>query len=395
MRVGILVSHPIQYHAVYFRHLSKACDLHVYFAHRPTAKQQGVGFGDAFSWDVDLLSGYEHTFLKNVSSNPGTGSFFGCDTPEIVDAIRTNSFEAFVVFGWFLKSYWQAVRACRQQHIPVLVRGDSTLQTPRSRAKRWIKDRVQSRLLKQFDGFLYVGTRNAEYLKHYGVSEDRMFFVPHFVDNKWFAEKAERNAQVSLALREKWQRGKNCFVALFVGKLIPEKRVSDLIEAIGRLAARKFPISAAVVGSGELENDLRKQAQNLRIDVFFEGFKNQSELSAYYRAADAVVLPSESETWGLVVNEAMACGLPAIISDAVGCAPDLIDAGRTGFTYPVRNAAALAERIEQMTELLRAGVVFQPALNEKLSSYSVEVAVNGLIRAVEAVLQSHVHEIHE
>src|SRR5665213_3225479 len=179
MHLGILTSHPIQYQAPWFRALAEETELEVFFSHRPDAAQQGNGFGKAFNWDVDLLSGYRHRFLKNVAKRPSSSRFFGCDTPEIKDIIcgteptdpgpqTTKLFDAFIVNGWHLKSYWQAVRACRHARIPVLVRGDSQLLTPRSRLKRMAKSIVYRHLLRQFGGFLAVGQRNHEYLDHYG-----------------------------------------------------------------------------------------------------------------------------------------------------------------------------------------------------------------------------------
>ena len=104
MRLGILTSHPIQYQAPWFRALAKEVDLEVFFAHRQTAAEQGrAGFGVAFEWDVDLLSGYEHRFLKNVSRNPGVNHFAGCDTPQLREVIRAGKFDAFIVSGWVCK----------------------------------------------------------------------------------------------------------------------------------------------------------------------------------------------------------------------------------------------------------------------------------------------------
>ena len=123
------------------------------------------------------------------------------------------------------------------------------------------------------------------------------------------------------------------------------------------------------------------------VAVRFEGFKNQSELPRYYAAADVLVLPSESETWGLVVNEAMASGLPAIVSKAVGCSPDLIQEGVTGYTYPVGDAAALAQRIEELMSLRAKGLPVQEAVRKKITHYGVEQAVTGTVNAVERLLK--------
>src|SRR5438105_4391875 len=148
-RIGFLVSHPIQYYTPIFRELAKRCDLTVYFAHRQTAEQQAsAGFGVAFEWDVDLLSGYHSQFLTNVSRSPSTDRFWGCDTPGIRQEIAAGRFDAFVVPGWALWSYWQAVRACRQHGVPVLVRGASHLCGRRSAVLRVAKALAFPRLLR-------------------------------------------------------------------------------------------------------------------------------------------------------------------------------------------------------------------------------------------------------
>jgi hypothetical protein len=106
-RIGFLVSHPIQYYAPIFRELAQRCDLTVFFAHKQDAAGQGkAGYGVAFDWDVDLLSGYENRFLKNVARVPSTQTFAGCNTPEIAEEISAGRFDAFVVPGWSPRGAW-------------------------------------------------------------------------------------------------------------------------------------------------------------------------------------------------------------------------------------------------------------------------------------------------
>ena len=146
-------SHPIQYYAPIFRALARQCDLTVYFAHRQTAEQQArAGFGVAFDWDVDILSGYESRFLTNRAKVPSTDEFWGCNTPEIAAEISRGRYDAFVVPGWALWSYWQAVIACRRAGVPVLVRGDSQLAGQRRSWIRLAKAPVFSSMLRAFDG---------------------------------------------------------------------------------------------------------------------------------------------------------------------------------------------------------------------------------------------------
>ncbi|NBV22694.1 MAG: glycosyltransferase family 1 protein [Proteobacteria bacterium] len=384
-RIGILTSHPIQYQAPWFRALTREMQVEVFFAHQQAAKEQ-ADFGVPFEWDVDLLSGYSHRYLMNRSRHPGVNHFSGCDSPEVAELIRTGGFDAFVVSGWYLKAYLQGMRACRRYGVPVLVRGDSQLVTPRSLLKRLLK-RVSHRwLVQQFDGFLVVGERNRQYLAYYGVPAAKMFPVPHFVDNAWFAARARMTGAEREALRATWGADPQTMVALFVGKFIPKKRPGDLLAAMHHLSNRGAggPLLAVMVGSGELEPTLRADAERMGVAVKFVGFKNQTELPACYAAADVLVLPSDGgETWGLVVNEAMACGRPAIVSDAVGCAPDLITPGETGFTFRTGDVVRLAGCIEQCAQQFRAGHDYQSALAGRMRKYSVEAAVAGTIEAVE------------
>ncbi len=384
MKLCIVTSHPIQYQAPWFRELAKRCELKVFFAHQPDAAQQGEGFGKAFEWDVDLLAGYDSEFLRNVSRSPGSGHFGGCDTPEIGAKLRAGGFDAVILNGWYLKSYLQALWACKRAGIPVLVRGDSQLGTPRSRVKQWLKEPVYRWLLGRPDGFLTVGQRNREYLRHYGVPEARIFPAPHFVDNEWFAARAavaDRGA-----IRERWGVPTDGMAVLFAGKFQEKKRPLDLVRAVAALPAAERP-HLVFVGSGALEESLRGEAARAGVAAVFPGFLNQSELPGAYAAADVLALPSGSETWGLVVNEAMACGTPAVVSDACGCAPDLIIPGETGFVHPPGDVAALADRLREVWKRKRAGHDWTPVLARKMNDYSVDACASGTMAAVRAVMK--------
>jgi glycosyltransferase involved in cell wall biosynthesis len=378
LRIGFLVSHPIQYYTPIFRALAKRCDLTVFFAHRQSAEQQAkAGYGVAFDWDVDLLSGYESRFLVNVSRAPSTSHFNGCNTPEVAEAIRTGRFDGFVVPGWSLRAYWQAVWACRRERVPVMVRGDSQLAGQRGGVARLVKAAVFPALLQKFDGCLYVGKRNREYLEHYRTSSDRLFFSPHCVDNDAFAA-ASAGARQEASARADTRR------VLFVGRLVDDKRPMDLVQAAVRLAAAGRGVEIVFAGAGPLRESLGEAARAGGVTVRFLGFVNQSALPAVYASANAIALPSMArETWGLVVNEAMACGLPAVVSDAVGCGPDLIEPGKTGAIAPLGDVAALAAGIDSVlafdvrTTRLR--------LADLMRTYSPDRAAEGVLEAATAL----------
>lgn len=387
IRLGVLASHPIQYQAPLFRELAQRLDLEVFFAHRQSASEQAAaGYGVAFDWDLDLLDGYRHAFLVNRARRPGVGRFSGCDTPEIDEHIRGGGFDAFLVTGWHLKCYWQAVAACRRAGVPVMVRGDSQLLTPRSSIKRWLKALVYPWLLRRLDAALYVGQRNRDYLVHYGVPGNRLFFVPHCVDTAFFANAAVPEDRS--ATRASW--GISCAGAaiLFAGRLVDFKRPADLLEALAVLRGQGCDVAAVFAGEGEKRTGLETLGQRLGVPAVFLGFQNQTALPAVYAGADALVLPSDgAETWGLVVNEALACGTPCVVSDACGCAPDMIVPGVTGTVYPYGDISALAKAIQSSLCIPRN----TPAIRARSDAYSVSAAAAGILDACSWLIERRGH----
>ena len=346
LRLGILATHPIQYFAPLYRELAAARDvrLTVYFAHRPSAKEQGIGFGVPFHWDVDLTSGYDHRFLTNVSPRPDLQSYAGCDTPEIAGIIARERFDAFLVSGWNTRSYRQAMRACWRQGVPVMVRGDSQLTGPRNLLKSLLKRAVYPRFVRRFAACLAVGTRSAEYFAHYGAR--RIVSSPHFVDNAAFATQAETLRAERAELRGRWGIAEEAFVPLFAAKFIEKKRPADFVRAV---AAAGGGIHGLMVGDGELRPSAELLAAGLGARIAFAGFLNQSEIVRAFVAADVVVLCSDwRETWGLVVNEAMAAGLPAIVSTDAGCAPDLVLPEETGLQFARGDVPQLTAHLRRL-----------------------------------------------
>jgi glycosyltransferase involved in cell wall biosynthesis len=389
-RFAIVASHPVQYQAPWFRALAREASIEVLFCHRQDAAgQAAAGFGQPFEWDVPLADGYPHRWLHNAARSPSVDHFFGCNTPGIGEALQAGRFEACIVCGWYLKSYLQAISACRRQGIPVLVRGDSQLAGPRSLAKNAVKYWPYRWLLGRIDGHLYVGSANRRYLEHYGVPARRLFFVPHFVDTAWFraeADRARADGRVA-ALRSELGIGADAAVALFAGKLIEKKRPGDFVAALARLSDEGMSIRGVVVGSGPLEHALRATALETHAPVAFAGFRNQSGMPACYALADVLVLPSDGrETWGLVANEALSCGVPVVLSADVGAAADLADDRLAGFTYPGGDVQALARAIARAIAVGRTRPdEVSRAIREKMEAFSLAHAVAGTLDAVRSV----------
>jgi glycosyltransferase involved in cell wall biosynthesis len=377
-RLAVIASHPIQYHAPLFRELARRLDLTVFYAYRATAVDQAeAGFGVGFDWDIDLLSGYTHMFLNNVAKSPGLGRFGGCDTPEIGARLQEGHFDAVLLPGWHLKTYLQGLLAAKRLGLPVLARGDSHLDTPRPAIKREVKAVVFPPFLRLFDAALYVGQRSRAYWTHYRYPSKRLFFSPHCVDTEWFAARAT-NA-VRAALRSELGIAPDAKVALFAGKFMSFKRPLDLVAAV----KREREIIILVAGAGALEQELAAAARAAGVTLHALGFCNQSKMPQVYAVADVLVLPSDGrETWGLVANEALACGRPVILSDAVGAAPDLAADGTAGRVYPVGDVGALAAALRD--------VIARPptaeAITAKSRAYSIAAAADGVDAALSNLL---------
>jgi len=385
-RLAIVTTHPIQYHAAWFRALAAHThiDLNVFFCHQATPKEQAAaGFGVEFDWDISLLEGYPHRFLKNEAAQPTLNEFSGLDTPEIRNLIEEEMFDAVVINGWHYKSAWQTMRSCWKTKTPVMVRSDSNLHTDRSGVKRAAKWPLYRWFIPKLDACLAVGKWSRDYFLHYGAAPERTYIVPHAVDSGFFLEESSKLLPERQNLRGQWGILDASTVFLFAGKFIEKKRPLDFVKAIGAAAKSDATICGLMVGDGPLRNACEELTKIESFPIIFAGFLNQSEIPRAYVAADALILPSDGgETRGLVVNEAMACGLPCFVSDLVGCGPDLIVQDMTGAVFPMGQTNKLAELITKYAaDPSRLSAMGQRA-KQKVQASSVDTAVNSLVQAI-------------
>jgi len=390
--LGILATHPIQYYVPWYQALARhpEIQLRVFYCHRQTPQGQAeAGFGVCFDWDIPLFDGYAYQFLTNKSHHPNVYTFFGCDTPEIMRIISDNSFDAFIVQGWSMLSFWQAIIACWRTHTPVLVRGDSQLLTRRFFLKRVLKYLIYRWFIPRFDAYLVVGKRAKEYYLHYGAGQNKMFFVPHAVDNYFFASSRTTLELQRESLSRNWGIPKDALVFLFAGKLISKKRPDDFLRALGIAYKHIQGIFGLVVGDGPLRSKLQVLSQRFNLPVTFTGFLNQKDMPKAYTVSDILVLPSDGrETWGLVVNEAFASGLPAITSDKVGCVSDLIIPGETGEVFPCGDIKKLAKIFIDIASRRGHLPEMGRLARRRIENYSVANAVEGVLTAIRAVINN-------
>ncbi len=385
-RLAIVATHPVQYQAHWFRALAadSSLEIEVLYCHHASSKDQAeAGFGVAFEWDVPLLEGYPWRFLANVAETPSVSSFSGVNTPELGPLLVQNKYDAVLALGWHFQSAWQAFRACWRNRIPVMARSDSHLRTPRSlptRLAKWLPYRV---FIGRLDACLAVGQWSSEYFRHYGAGQEKIFVVPHTIDERWFTRGLQSARETA---RREMGLAPDQVVFLFVGKFVPFKRPMDFARAVALAAREGAPVSGVMIGDGPLRGECEAWVRRESAPIRFAGFINQNDLATAYSWGDALILPSQGdETWGLVVNEAMAGGLPCLVSDQVGSGPDLVSPGETGEVFRTGDIGDLRSKI---LELAR-----QPAqlrdLGErarcKAQGQSVARAVAALERAVEYV----------
>jgi glycosyltransferase involved in cell wall biosynthesis len=385
IRVAVFATHPIQYQIPWFCRLTAVpeLDLKVFFGTLPDGAQQGIGFDVPFQWDIPLLEGFSWVALENVSRNPGLGKFTGCNTPGIHAALLSWRPHVAILTGWHSLMMFQALWACMRLGIPKIVRGESNALRPRP----WYKRVAHRMLVKRFDAFLAIGKANRAFYEKLWIPSDRIFDCPYFVDNERFSASAARLRSERAGLRAKWRIPEDACCFLFAGKLIAKKRPLDLLSALGEAQKRTASIHLLIVGTGELSDVAKRIAARESLPVTFAGFLNQSEISKAYVAADCLVLPSDSgETWGLVVNEAMACGLPAIVSDQVGCGPDLVHEGETGGKFPLGDTKVLSKKlIKFSSNASNLGKMGERAQQLILEKYTVGCAVEGTLAAIRMI----------
>jgi glycosyltransferase involved in cell wall biosynthesis len=320
MRLAIITTHPIQYYAPVFKLLSQRINIKVFYTWGEKAIEKfDPGFGQEVNWDIPLLDGYDYEWIKNTSTDPGSHHFRGIINPDLANKIEAWKADAVLIYGWAYHSHLKAMRYFKNK-IPVYFRGDSTLLDTRTGIKTFLRSVFLKWVYRHIDHAFYVGANNKAYFKKYGLNDKQLSFAPHAVDNDRFA--ADRSHEAH-AMRQNLGIPVDHVVVLFAGKLEQKKSPDLLLKAFINL---NIPHAHLLfVGNGVMETSL-KQELNGNKNVHFLGFQNQSVMPVIYQVCDLFCLPSNGpgETWGLAVNEAMACGKAILTSDRVGCAADLV-----------------------------------------------------------------------
>jgi len=246
--------------------------------------------------------------------------------------------------GWSDTGALAGLQWCARTGVPAVVMSESTVFD--SERIPW-KEEVKARIVQMCAAGLAGGKPQADYLTTLQLPRNRIFCGYDVVDNEYFARSAEEVRKRARVMRNQLGLPERYFLAC--SRFIPKKNIAGLLQAYATYRnSSTDPWKLVLLGDGPLRPEILQLRKALQLDqyVVFPGFKQYGELPAYYALANAFVHASSVEQWGLVVNEAMACGLPVLVSNRCGCAPDLVEQGRNGFTFDPNNATALARFME-------------------------------------------------
>ena len=346
-------------------------DLHVIFlSETDTSMRQWRVYADEIRFSYEVLPSWRGRLGKyNILVNH-----------RVVSALRRARPEVIVCGGYNYVASWQALRWAKRNRVQFLLWCESTAGD--RRGEHVLVESLKESFLRSCDGFVVPGRSALEYLQRLGAPSGKVFVAPNAVDINLFAA-GERTVRES-AERARQELGLPSRYFLFVGRLVKAKGVFDLLEAYSMLAPElRLDVGLVFAGDGPQRAELEALARDIYPGaVHFPGFVHRDELAQYYGLAECFVLPTHSDPWGLVVNEAMACGLPLICTNVAGCAADLVKSN--GRLVEPGNARQLAEAMREI-----AG---DPGLRSSMSrestnlirNYSPELCARGIAQATAA-----------
>lgn len=377
LRLLYLVSHPIQYQAPLLRKIAEQSDveLFVLFEHLETATAyHDPGFGQTVAWDVPLTEGYDHAGVK--------------DRDHLKSEIEKS--DVLWVHGWDTPLKRNAMKVAHLSGVKTLMRGENTEAAmpdgwgPKGMLKRW----YLSRIFALCDGFLCIGSDNRDYYHNRGVGEDRLFSMSYTVDNDFFQTRVNEAALVQDTLCHELGISTSSPVILYAGKIQARKHPLTLLDAFKSLNQKEVGHPVLIyIGDGEQHAELEAAAKDMDEQVKILGFKNQTELPAYYELADIFVLAAEKEPWGLAVNEAMIGGCVPVVTSECGCARDLVDTSTGRIIAPDHSrdlANVLRDLLSDRGRLTEMGV----AAKQRLDGWGLNESIAGLLDALKRISEN-------
>ncbi len=377
VRLCVIVRRVGPYHCARMEALSRFCDLLV------------VEFSNVdatYYWnDIGEVSGVRRETLFRGKA------FEGLTYSEVWQKLSRvlAKFDPDVVAipGWSHRGALMALRWCRRNDVPTVVMSDSRYQDA---PRRSLKEIIKKTIVSQFSAGLVAGTEHIDYVHRLGIPKSRIFVGYDVVDNRYFETQARSVRTQRDSQRRSAKLPNNFFLA--VCRFIEEKNLFRLLEAFAQYRDR-FPAHAwdlVLLGEGPLKPALEAtiEKHNLVGAVHLPGFAQYEVLPTYYGLAGGLVHASTSDTWGLVVNEAMAASLPVIVSNRCGCADDLVCHGRNGFVFDPYNVEELIGSFAALADPRCDRKGMGAASREMIKAWSPIIFAENMIKAADAAMEA-------
>jgi glycosyltransferase involved in cell wall biosynthesis len=353
-RLTILTEIIAPYRIPVFNALAEREDVapHVIFlAETDPSLRQWQVYRDEIRFSYEVLKSHRGRMGKfNVLISRGVGA-----------ALEASRPDAILAGGYSDLAMWQAQRWARRRRIPFLLWSESNAMD--ARRKFWWVEAAKRKFICSCKGYIVPGSSAAAYLKSLGVAGDRIFVAPNAVDVERFA-KAAGHARQDVGRRDRL--GSPERYLLYVGRFVGDKGVFDLLHAYAKLPEEtRRAVGLVLAGDGGEREELIRRSRLIHPGrVCFPGFVQRDQLAGFYALAEALVFPTHSDPWGLVVNEAIACGLPVIATEVAGSTADLVRDGVNGYVVAARQPEALSRAMEKL--------LHDPKLRQRMGQMSLQ-----------------------
>ena len=387
-RLAFVVTHPIQYYVPIYRLLAARDEVEVkgFFTwHAGQASRFDPGFQREVAWDIPLTEGYDFEAVPNTAVDSGPHRFGGIRCPELAARVRAWRPDAVHLTGYAYHAHLRLLWALHRHGVPVLFRGDSHLLDAAPAAKRLLKSIVLRAIFSWPEVFLFTGQNNRRYYEAFGVPAAKLVACPHSIEISRFADNAEQHEREAAEWRAALGLPAATPVLLFAGKFETKKRPVELVRAFRQLGRTAWQL--VMLGDGPLRQAVEAEAAQAPDLIRVLPFQNQSRMPVTYRLGDVFVLPSAfDETWGLAVNEALACGRPVLVSDKVGCAPDVVSAGVNGEVFRADDWGDFRRALERLLSRVTPGKRMAQ-FPDSLRGAGIADTVAGVMRGLEVSQQ--------
>ncbi len=358
MRLLIITSHPIQYNAPLFSYLTKHSHYSIkviYTLGVNTNTLVDNSFGVYENWNIDLLDGYDYEFIENTSYHPSSIKYLGIKNPSLIKNIKAYKPDGIIVYGWKHQSHFSVLNYFHGK-VPIIFRGDSTTLDDCSgfSLRSYFRFVFLQWVYRKVDYVLSPGTASDQYFLKSGLKQNQIIRAEHAIDNERFMSMSKIEEKELLNLKSSLSIKENQIVFLFAGKFIDKKNPLLLIEAFEKLKKIENNVRLLLVGSGILEKQIKERINGLPLQISSSitvlPFQDQHQIKLLYRVSNVFVLSSKGpqETWGLSVNEALACGTPVIVSDKCGSSKDLVKHEENGLVFKSDDCQDLIQKMERI-----------------------------------------------